>query len=82
MNTEKLQLLNKEALEKEDQKATCILNLVIRVFIFSLVAVAGYSGYRQGQGTNLPWSVWIPPLFFGAIGIFLAARRFFKVKKK
>ncbi|GEM_PF-6891213 len=82
MSKENLQALNKEGLEIASQKAARVLKIIIHVFIYSLVAVAGYSGYRQGQGINLPWSVWIPPLFLGAIAISLASNHFYKVKKE
>ncbi len=82
MNTEKLQQLSEEALAIEDKKAIRMLNLVISIFVFTLVSVAGYSGYRHAEGTNLPWSVWIPPLILGAIGTVFAVRRLFNVKKE
>ena len=82
MSKETLQTLNEEDLEIASQKAIRMLNIVLYIFIFSLVGVSGYSGYRAGKGTNLPWSVWIPPLFLGAIAISLAMRRMYKVKKE
>lgn len=81
MNQKDLEIMSGEALKKADKNATRLLSLVIKFFIFSLVTVAGYSGYRQGQGTNLPWSVWIPPLFLGSIATFFAFRRLKRVKE-